>query len=374
MSLQKQNKTCLKYQIYKDQKYYKNKKGSRKMASLFEKGFNKFADIGNALNKGANKIVGKEVFGEIRKFEEPREFKPYDSFPAYSVPEPEQWKPLTGTAKEFTLDGNVISVSANLDTCMQYVDLFKSAAKYYADRFEFKYHQCVEDYDTLLHYFEDMYFEGLSAMIDRAYSLLLPFGVFNVNMQTFRSYQVNTYNRALNSYTTMFKIKEIKNQAANNLGDTVGSSVKMQGGGFGFKGAMKGVAQAEAFNLGMEVLGKYVTNQTRMSPEEKAKVFSKFSADIFFKEVYSDYVNTFYTTIQILADNGMLGRISTRTGEEFNTTINNLKNPMFPQDKIAPTLAKLISSYPFTTACYEVVKLRYGNTDEVKQLIEYFTI
>ena len=67
------------------------------MASLFEKGFNKFADIGNALNKGANKIVGKEVFGEIRKFEEPREFKPYDSFPAYSVPEPEQWKPLTGT-------------------------------------------------------------------------------------------------------------------------------------------------------------------------------------------------------------------------------------------------------------------------------------
>ena len=90
MSLQKQNKTCLKYQIYKDQKYYKNKKGSRKMASLFEKGFNKFADIGNALNKGANKIVGKEVFGEIRKFEEPREFKPYDSFPAYSVPEPEQ--------------------------------------------------------------------------------------------------------------------------------------------------------------------------------------------------------------------------------------------------------------------------------------------
>ena len=44
------------------------------MASLFEKGFNKFADMGNALNKEANKLVGKEVFGEIKKIEEPKVF------------------------------------------------------------------------------------------------------------------------------------------------------------------------------------------------------------------------------------------------------------------------------------------------------------
>ena len=42
------------------------------MASLFEKGFNKFADMGNALNKEANKLVGKEVIGEIKKIEEPK--------------------------------------------------------------------------------------------------------------------------------------------------------------------------------------------------------------------------------------------------------------------------------------------------------------
>lgn len=344
------------------------------MAGLFETGFNKFADMGNVLNKSANKLVGKEVFGEIKKFEAPKEFPPYDSFPAYSVPEPEQWKPLTGTAKEFTLDGNIINVSANLDTCMQYVELFKQAAKYYADRFEFRYHQCVTDYDTLLNYFEDMYFEGLSAMVNRAYSLLLPFGVFNVNIQEFKSYQINTYNRAAKSYVTMLSIKETKNQAANNLGNTVGNSIQMRGGGFGFKGAMKGVAQAEAFNMGMGLIGKYVANQTRMSDEEKAELFSKFRADIFFKEVYSDYVNTFFTTIQILSQNGVLDNISTRTGDEFNTMINNLKNPMFPQDKVSSALAGLISTYPFSSACYEAVKQRYGETDEVKQIIEYFTV
>ena len=344
------------------------------MAGLFEKGFNVFADVENTLIKGINNVAGKEVVKEVKKFEAPKEFTPYDSFPPYTVPEPEQWKPITGSAKEFTLDGNVINVSANLDTCMQYIDLFKQAAQYYADRFEFKYHQCVTDYDTLLNYFEDMYFEGLSAMVNRAYSLLLPFGVFNVSIQQFSGHQVDTYNRAANSYMTMLSIKETRNQNANNLGNIVGNSVQMQGGGFGVKGAMKGMAQAEVFNMGIGLVGKFVANQTKMSDEEKAEVFSKFKEDIFFKEVYSDYVNTFFTTIHILSDNGVLDGISTRTDDEFNTIINNLKNPMFPQDKISSSLASLISSYPFSADCYEIAKEQYGETDEVKQIIEYFRI
>lgn len=344
------------------------------MAGLFEKGFNKFADMGNSLNKEINNIIGKDVFGEIKKFEAPKEFPPYESFPTYSVPEPEQWKTMTGTAKKFTLNGNVINVSANLDTCMQYVDLFKQTAKYYADRFEFRYQQCVSDYDTLLNYFEDMYLEGLHDMTKRAYSLLLLFNVFNVNKEQFDSYQIDTYDKAIQSYMTMLSIQQNKNQAASDLGNKVGNSIQMRGGGFGFKGAMKGVAQAEAFNLGMGLIGKYVANQTKMSDEEKAELFSKFKADVFFQQVYSDYVNTFFTTIQILSENGVLDGISTRTGDKFNTMINNLKNPMFPQDKVSSILASLISSYPFTHACYEVMKQKYGETDEIKQIIEYFTV
>lgn len=344
------------------------------MAGLFEKGFNKFADMGNSLNKGINNVIGKDVFGEIKKIEAPKEFPPYESFPSYSVPEPEQWKPLTGSEKSFTLDGNIINVPENLDTCMQYANLFKQAAEYYADRFKFRYYQCITDYDALLNYFEDMYLEGLNAMIDRAYSLLLPFGIFNVDIQSFKSYQIDTYNKAIQSYMTMLSIKETKNKSADSLGNAVGNSIQMQGGGFGFKGAMKGLVQAEAFNIGMGFIGKYIANQTKMSDEEKVQIFSKFRTDIFFKEVYNDYINTFYTTIQILSENGVLHGISTRTGDEFNTLINNLKNPMFPQDKVSSALAELISAYPFSSPCYDAVKLKYGETDEVKQIIEYFTL
>ena len=43
----------------------------------------------------------------------------------------------------------------------------------------------------------------------------------------------------------------------------------MQGGGFGLKGAMKGVAKAEAFNFGMGMIGKFVAQQSKMTKAEK---------------------------------------------------------------------------------------------------------
>lgn len=252
------------------------------MASLFEKGFNKFADMGNALNKEANKLVGKEVFGEIKKIEEPKVFPPFESYPPCTVEEPEQWTAFTGNSKQFELDGNIINVSQELDTCFQYKDLFKQSAQYYANRFEFRYHQCVKDYDTLLHYFEDMYMEGLAPMLERAYSLFLVFGVFNVDKQTFYNYQLDTYNRAVTSYSTMLGITLEKKQSADSFGNKLGNSVRLQGGGFGLKGAAKGIAKAETFNFGMSALGKFVSHQLQMSDEEKAQIFSKFKEDVFF--------------------------------------------------------------------------------------------
>ena len=345
------------------------------MAFDLKNTYNKFfAEPGTKINRSINQAIGKEVFQDIKPIEGPKEFRTLDSFDTYTVIEPEQWQLLTGTEKSFSLLGNTVKVSANLDTCMQYVQSFKEAAKYYADRFEFRYNQCVNDYDTLLHYFYEIYEEGLVPMLNRAYSLLLPFNIFSVSIDSFRSYHINTYHKAIDSYNTMFNIVANRNQDAQALGDKVGNSVRLSGGGFGFKGAMKGVAKAEAFNLGMGMIGKYISNQTRMSDQEKNNVFSKFNKEIFFQEVYFDYLNTFFTMIQTLVENGPLSEISTRTGEEYVTITNNLNNPMFPADKVAPLLAQLITKYPFTQSSYNVVKARYGETEEVMEIINYFAV
>lgn len=252
--------------------------------------------------------------------------------------------------------------------------IFISTAEYYVAQFKFKYQNCVHDFDTLIHYFSDMYLEGLTEMATRAYSLLLPFGVFSANIEDFTSKHIDHYNKAITSYETMAGIEETRNQAANNFGNQVGNAVQMQGGGFGFKGAMKGMAKAEAFNVGMGLFGKYVANQTKMSQEEKAKVYAEFKQDIFFQEVYSDYCNTFLTLVQTLSDNGILNGVATVVSKEFDTILTNLQNPMFPQEKFAAALAQLISTNPFVSSCFELLKQKYGETEEANQIIQYFTV
>lgn len=338
---------------------------------LYNKGF---AETGTKLNQGINKVLGKEVFGEVKKIEEPKTFAPLNSFPAYSVAEPKQWTVLEGHEKSFSIAGNPVQVSKNLDTCMQYVPLFKECAKYYSDRFAYRYEQCVTDYDSFLYYFQDMYFEGLRPMLDRAASLMLPFNIFNVNANQMSEFQINNYHKAIDSYNTMAGIVENRNQQAANLGNAVGNSVQFSGGGFGVKGAIKGAAKAGMLNAAVSGFGAMMANQTRMSDSEKANVFAKFNKEIFFQEVYYDYLNTFFTTIQFFIKNNLLGNISITTGESYNTVVTNLKNPMFPQDKVAPSIAQIIAQFPFTKGCYETAIEKFGETSEIKAVRDYFTI
>lgn len=135
------------------------------MAFNLRDGFNKFVESNNKLNKKVNSVIGKDVFGELKKIEEPKTFEPYNSFPQYTVPEPAQWSVLTGTPKEFRLQDNSISISKELDTCIQYRKFFDEAANYYTEQFKFKYQNCVSDFDSLIHYFEEMYLEGLAPMV-----------------------------------------------------------------------------------------------------------------------------------------------------------------------------------------------------------------
>ena len=280
--------------------------------------------------------------------------------------------PKNGKVREFTLAGNVITISANLDACIQYRNEFKKSAKYYADRFKFKYKNCVKDFDALIHYFEDLYLEGLQPMIDRAYSVLLPFGIFGASAEEFSSRHLNTYKRAIASCQKMAGIELSQNEKAQQMGNEVGNVMRLQGGGFGFKGAMKGIAQAEAFNMGMGILGKMVSNNKKMTQEEKAKIFALFKEDVFFQEVYSDYFNTFLTMVQTLSDNNELNGVKTIINTEYSSMIKNLQNPMFPKEKVAPALAKLISSYPFEISGFKLLQERLGQTEEVRCIISYF--
>ena len=76
--------------------------------------------------------------------------------------------------------------------------------------------------------------------------------------------------------------------------------------------------------------------------------------------------------MQTLSENGVLDNISITDSANVNIMIQNLKNPMFPQDKVASALVKIISANPFSQEWSELLWQRFGETEEAKQIIDYF--
>lgn len=332
--------------------------------------FNGFAKSGTALNRGINKAIGKDVFGDIQTIEKPREFADYSTFPQYDKEAPVDWGLKQGEERVFTISDSTVKVPKDLDVCIQYRQDFAEVAHYYTEQFKYKYSMCVSDFDTFNHYFKDMYTEGLRPMIIRAQSLLLPFGVFDVDLESFFAVHSQTFNRAIKSYSIMSGIESSINQRAQNIGDAVGGSVRVQGGGFGVKGAAKGMAQAGLINLGIGMVGKYVANQSKMTPEQKAAAYNAFKTDLFFEEVYSDCYNTLKTLIMILSEKGIISGVKVVPDDAAKTMITNLKNPMFPKDRIPEAISTLISTYPFDEQCYALAEELCGS--EVTEIKNYF--
>ena len=91
------------------------------------------------------------------------------------------------------------------------------------------------------------------------------------------------------------------------------------------------------------------------------------------KEV-DDYLDTFFTFVQTLCDNGILSEISTYFNEQTSNILNNLENPMFPKEKVSKILSEIITNNPFIPKCYQIMKNKLGETEEVIALSNYFKI
>lgn len=342
------------------------------MAFSFKDGFNKFAEQDNKFRKGLNNAIGKDVFREVQKIEDPIDYPPLSSFPVDKSNDPVLNEPIVGEEKLFCISGADIRFSAELDACFQYRKVFKEFAEFYTQRFKDRYQLLAKDYDSFVHYFPDIYAEGHIPIIAAACSILLTFGIFNINDKSFYDLHISKFASAANSYVTVAGVEQERNLRAQASGEALGNAVQLRGGGFGLKGAMKGVAKAEAFNMGMGLFGKLAENTMRMTREEKAQVFSKFNTELFFKEVFSDYYHVYLTMVRVLEENHILENVKIEKDEEYQSIINNLNNPMFPKDKMATALSQLIVNYPFEKDGYELLNNKYGDEDDAQELIRYF--
>ena len=290
------------------------------------------------------------------------------------VTDNEEWNPITGEQRVFNLQGKTLTITPDIDSANQYRLKFRGLAIKLSDAFQTEYKKRITNFDEFIQLFPSIYDKYLNIAVQKAIDLVVAESIWSVTNDSFISEHKRNRHFALDDYNTMCQALNNTIAANQNRSAGIASYIPtLSGGGFGLKGALKGIASATAFNVVRDGMVSSAVNSTSINAAQKTELYNRISPKNLFYRVFADYFNVFTTFCDVLKKNGKQIWIPTNEATQSAANIfQNLSNPNFPQDKVADTIISLLLANPYKAEYYKFMSERFGETDEVKAIREYF--
>lgn len=191
------------------------------------------------------------------------------------------WTLVTGATKEYPLLGEVLTVDEDWDVYNSYRKMYMDSAASYAQKLKINYTKKIHDFDSFMKFYIPMYKEYLERMIKKTTDVLVSAGVWTETNESIMERQIKAYHLALDDYTAMYNSLQLTVQKNKKSIEAVTGLVpNLIGGGFGVKGAVKGIAQATAFNLVRDGAEAALIGSMNISGTQKAELFGRINQDV----------------------------------------------------------------------------------------------
>ena len=287
---------------------------------------------------------------------------------------PVAWQPFVGEEKRFPLNGSTFVVSPQMDLFNSYRLKYRNVANEYAALAKEQYTKKVHDFDSFMMFFMEIYSQYLDKLLQGGVDILVAEGVWSETLDSFRDKQVQNFHMAIDDYNTMKKSLNLTDQANQRAVDNASSHIPtLRGGGFGLKGAMKGIATAEAFNAVTGAVKGAMKSATHVTPAQKAELFGRIKIDNLFNRVFVDYWNVYLTLTECLRKNGKsIWHYNASATSQAQNIMQNLTNPNFPQDKATEVIIQILTTCPYKVDFQKMLITKFGSTQEVRNINDYF--
>lgn len=279
----------------------------------------------------------------------------------------------SGEERIFKIHGQEFSFSSDKDAYNKYRCFYYKMANACGQMFKSEYFSVVNDCDSFLTNYLNLYKKYLDIIIKKTIDVLVNAGIWTESIDTVMAKHIEKNYLALFEYSrlhdTLNAILEEKRQETSALMSLIPN---LAGGGFGFAGALQGIAAATAFNLVRDGTEAALINNTKITPMQKQGAYNAIDIRNLLTGVYTDFFNVHITLIELLNANGHNIWIpSEAEKQQAKNIIRNIKNPQFPQAQKPQALAQTISLYPYTD---DILRLIGNNAsqDETNELREYF--
>ena len=279
----------------------------------------------------------------------------------------------SGEERIFKIHGEEFSFSADKDAYNKYRCFYLKMANACGQMFKSEYFSVVKDCDSFLTNYLGLYKKYLDIIIEKTINVLVNAGIWTESIDTVMAKHVEKNYLALFEYSklhdTLNAILEDKRQQTSALMSLIPN---LAGGGFGFAGALQGIAAATAFNLVRDGTEAALINNSKITPMQKQGAYVAIDIRNLLTGVYTDFFNVHMTLIEILNANGHNIWIpSEAEKQQANNILTNVNNPQFPKEQMPKALAQLISIYPYTDGILRPLG-NCASQDEVNELKGYF--
>lgn len=294
-----------------------------------------------------------------------------------NTPEPdtESWKAASGSVRVFHLLDKTLEVPENLDVFNTYRKNFYDIADQCTKAARNEYNKKVQNLSTFLAFFPEIYGVHFGYVSQKAMDIIISEGLWTVTSDTLCDRHTERFHLISDDFTTIGQNIALTLQANHQAISTIMSFVPhLSGGGFGLKGAAKGIATASAFNILRDSVESGLKNSVNnLNQGQQAELFGRINPDNLFERVFYDYWNIYLTLIDILNENGKnIWYPIPSAIERANNIFQNIAHPNFPQDKVLEVMLDIIKTNPYNTLYYRFLTDLYGETDEVMAIRNYF--
>ena len=274
----------------------------------------------------------------------------------------EAFTAYTGSEKVFTLNGKELVIPARFDAFITYRTKFMKLAKACADKAAEVYKEKIHDLDTFRALFQDIYLENLKIVSSKAVDILVSEGIYQFSIDTFSAKNIETFHTALNDLRTTnesVKLTEQNNaKVTQNLKNGIGSLFSNRGS-FA-RGLVQGAVES-------------TLEGSEITAPQKAELYQRIRTHLLLHNVFQDYWNAVITLVGILRENGKdIWLADSGKIDDINAVLESVHNPNFPQEKVADVLFDCILKKPNAAAIYKTIEEKFGLTDEVQKIFDYF--
>lgn len=269
-----------------------------------------------------------------------------------------------GTDKTFPLNGKELHITADMDAFNEYRLNFRNIAKLCADTAAREYTAKVNNLETFLDYFPEIYLKYLDIMGDKAIDIFISESIFSITREEFLEQHKADFHLAIDDIENMAESIQLtikKNRAVSGTIQSLASK---------YLSSSVGISEED---LNAFTDGLLDEAAQHLSDAQKAELYGRVKPHMLFSRVFCDYWNVFLSLVFKLREFGHnLWWPDNVVFENSKNIFKNISNPNFPQDKVCDVLFAIIHASPYNSKYYEFMQTKFGDTEEVTNIRTYF--